>query len=121
MDETQNITINDLFLGDENGSNRVIDTLEFFPRIETRVVYHNATKLFTDMKSGAAPEIDLTVKPVLRISKINRTRHLGDLYNPKVFQPSLLSLISHSRDRIFRPNPIVAIDPLPETRPNTLD
>jgi len=119
MDETPNTIINDLFLGDEYRSSRVVDTLEFFPRSETRVVYHNATKLFTDMRSGVAPDIDLTEKPILRINTLRKTRHLGDLYNPRDFNPTFLSILS--KDRIFRPNPIIAIDPLPETRPNSLD
>ena|GEM_PF-6295290 len=65
------------------------------------------------------PKIDLTVKPILQIKKLNKTRHLGDLYDPKIFSPTFLSILS--KDRIFRPNPLIAIDPLGEVRPNTLD
>lgn len=119
MDETSNTIINDLFLTEEGEDTRVVDVLGFFPNIETQVVCHNNTKVFTDMRAGEAGKIDLTEKPILQINMLRKTRHLGDLYNPADFNPTFLSILS--KDRIFRPDPIVAIDPLPEIHPNSLD
>lgn len=119
MDETPNTIINDLFLAEGGEDTRALSVLGFFPNIETQVVCHNNAKVFTDMRAGAAEKIDLTEKPILRINTLRKTRHLGDIYNPRDFNPTFLSILS--RDRIFRPDPIIAIDALPETRPNSLD